>query len=227
MKAIFIDVDNTILDFDEYTKYILEKGFSDFSLGKFEPYMLDAFHEVNNQLWRQIEKGEISMPELQKIRFQRFFDKLGINFDGITFEKYYKINLNESAIPVNHAYEMLEYLSKKYILCVASNGPYNQQLNRLRIAKMDKYFKYFFVSEKLGHSKPSKEFFAEAFKELNKNQEILPNKTWIIGDSLTSDMAGGKNFGLKTCFYNKKNIDVSEINVDLVINDLIDTLISL
>ncbi len=226
MKAIFIDVDNTLLDFDEYTKYILEKGFSDFSLGKFEPYMLDVFHEVNNQLWLQIEEGKINMAELQKVRFQRFFDRLGINFDGVTFEKYYKINLNENAIPVNGAYEMLEYLSKKYILCVASNGPYNQQMHRLQIANMDKYFKYFFISEKFGHSKPSKEFFSLAFKELNKDQEILPEETWIIGDSLTSDMAGGRNFGMKTCFFNKKNIDVIERKLDLIINDLRDILVS-
>lgn len=224
MKAIFIDVDNTLLDFDEYTKYILEKGFSDFSLGKFDLSMLDIFHEVNNQLWRQIEKGEISMPELQKVRFQRFFDKLGIEFDGVKFGKYYKDNLFESAIVVPHAYEMLEYLSKKYILCVASNGPYEQQLHRLKIANMDKCFKYFFISEKLGHSKPSKEFFSGAFKELNEEQQILPEETCIIGDSLTSDMAGGRDFGMKTCFYNKKSIDTDNIKVDLVIDDLIETL---
>ena len=224
MKAIFIDVDNTLLDFDLYTKNTLIEGFKHFSLPEFQDEMLETFHKVNNAIWHELELGNITLADLQKKRFQIYFDALNIKFDGIIFEKYYRENLFNSAIVIDGAYDMLEYLSKKYILCIASNGPYNQQINRLKLANMDKYFKYYFISEKIGCSKPSKEFFEESFKELNLKNDICPKETCIIGDSLSSDIKGGKNYNMKTCFFNKKGIDVKDIQSDYIIDNLIDTL---
>ncbi len=168
-----------------------------------------------------MERKEITLKELRETRFDIIFHKLGIDFDGKTFEKFYSDALYESAIPIENSIGMLEYLSKKYILATASNGPYFQQLHRLEIADMKKYFTFFFISEKLGYSKPSKEFFIEAFKEINlgKANEISPNETLIIGDSLTSDMAGGRNYGIKTCFFDKHKKGIKP-DVDFAINDL-------
>ena len=112
---------------------------------------------------------------------------------------------------------MLEYLSKKYILATASNGPYEQQMHRLSLAKMDRYFTYFFISEKIGVSKPSPLFFSKAFEEINANRS---KDACIIGDSLTSDMKGGLNVGMHTCFFNKKGIDNLPKEIDFVLSDL-------
>lgn len=222
MKLIFLDIDNTLLDFDEYTKQSLKSGFEYYALPEFQPYMLDIFHQVNDGLWRQIEEGTLTFDELRKIRFQKFFAALGVTFDGPAFEHYYRSRLHESAIPVKGAYEMLDYLSKKYILATASNGPYEQQMHRLSLAKMDHYFSYFFISEKIGYSKPSPLFFEKAFEEINEHRsdKILPKDTCIIGDSLTSDMQGGLNAGIRTCFFNKKgNVHVPS-KIDWVVSDL-------
>ena len=89
---------------------------------------------------------------------------------------------------------------------MASNGPGEQQVHRLEIAGMKKYFDYIFVSERIGASKPSKVFFERAFVELNAGRKeiILPEDTVMIGDSLTSDIAGGQAFGMEVCLFRRK-----------------------
>ena len=222
MKAIFIDIDNTLLSFSEYVKQTMKDGFSHFGLKPYEPYMYDIFNEENGKLWHAIEQGTIVFSELEKVRWNIIFSRLGIDFDGTVFEKYFRRVLYDSAIEMPHAHECLRYLSGKYILCAASNGPYEQQVHRLEVAGMKSLFDCIFISEKLGASKPSAEFFEKAFAVLNsgRNEPIMPFDAIIIGDSPTSDIDGGRNFGMKTCFYNVGNIDSGKIKADYVINDL-------
>lgn len=203
MKAVFIDIDNTLLSFDEYVRHTMKTGFEHFGLKPYEPYMYDVFHRENNALWRMIEQGKITFSQLEKTRWNNVFSALGIEFDGPTFERYFRKSLFDSAIPENGAYDLLYRLHKKYILCAASNGPYEQQFNRLQVADMTKYFSHVFISEKIGAQKPSKEFFDRAFAELNEGRKepVLPQDTMIIGDSLSSDIAGGRQYGMLTCYY--------------------------
>ena len=111
---------------------------------------------------------------------------------------------------------MLEYLKDKYTLCVASNGPYEQQLHRLEIGGIKSYFSHFFISEKIGVSKPAKEFFDYALEELKQD----PSTCMIIGDSLTSDMQGGLNSHMHTCFYQRKETEVPD-TIEHTITDLL------
>lgn len=205
MKVIFLDIDNTLLSFNEYVKQTMKTGFAEFGLKAYEPYMYDLFTEENNKLWRQIEDGTLTFQELEKIRWNKVFEAIGISFDGVVFEKYFREALHESAIPEEGAYELLEYLSQKYIVCAASNGPYEQQIHRLEIANMRKYFDYIFVSEQVGASKPATAFFDYAFREINQDREepIAPEECLMVGDSLTSDVEGGRRYGMNTCLYQK------------------------
>ncbi len=222
MKAVFIDIDNTLLSFDEYVKETMQTGFAHFGLKTYEPYMYSCFVEENNKLWRQIEKETLTFSELKKIRWNLIFQRLDIDFDGTVFESYFRRMLNESAIPEAGAYNLLRHLEGDYILCVASNGPYEQQMHRLELAQMKSFFQYFFISDQVGASKPSKSFFDYAFQKLNENrrESILPQETLMIGDSLTSDISGGMQYGMKTCYYRRnKDIPVPE-TVDYVVDDL-------
>ena len=105
------------------------------------------------------------------------------------------------------SYEMLEYLSGKYRLFAASNGPHEQQVERLRKADMIKYFEEVFTSGKIGAEKPSSDFFAYCFE---KSGEIKPEESVMLGDSLTSDMKGGFGFGMKTIWLNLNGKEVPE-----------------
>lgn len=204
LKAILLDVDNTLLSFDEYVKQTMKQGFALFGIGTYEEGMFSVFNEINTGLWQSIEKGELDFEQLQQIRWNKIFAALGFSADGIAFETYFRECLFESAIPEKGAMELLEYLHGKYTLCVASNGPYLQQVNRLTISGMLPFFSHLFISEEIGFSKPSQQFFNTCLRRLNADteQDILPDEVMIIGDSLSSDMAGGIQFGLQTCFYN-------------------------
>lgn len=233
MKAIFIDIDNTLLDFDAYVRETMVSGFEHFGLKSFEPYMQDIFHTENDKLWQDIELGKLTIPELRKIRWQNVFRALDIDFDGPTFERYFVNALNDSSIPVNGAYELLEGLKDKAILCAASNGPYAQQVHRLKKADMFKYFSHCFISEDIGASKPAKKFYEESFRRLNDNVQtpVLPGEVLCIGDSLTSDMKGGIDYGMKTCYYrhnHKKNIPEQVVaKIDIVADSLTEALDSI
>lgn len=223
IKVIFIDIDNTLLSFDEYVKQSMKNGFEHFRLRKFENWMLDEFHSINLKLWRQIEDKEITFEELGQIRWNMVFEKLGIDFDGVVFEKYFRDCLTDSAIPVNGAYEMLDYLKDKYILFAASNGPYDQQTNRLRIGNMLDYFEAVYASEAVGASKPSVKFFDYAFRDLSERlgETVIPEEALIIGDSITADMVGGANYGLKTCWYNRHKAQLpKKVELDYTIEKL-------
>ena len=223
IKAILLDIDNTLLSFDEYVKDAMRTGFKEFNLCKYDESMFSVFTEINNKLWHSLEKGEIDLEGLKKVRWSMIFESLGISYDGVLFEKYFRSRLFESAIPVNGAMELLSYLHGKYILCAASNGPYNQQVNRLKICGMLPYFEHLFISEEIGYSKPSEKFFEACLNRLNASSvdRITPDEIMMIGDSLSSDMAGGIQFGTRTCFYNpNRKLIPCEINLNYHVTSL-------
>lgn len=205
IKVVFIDIDNTLLSFSGYVRESMKEGFARFGLKPYTEAMFPIFERINNSLWRQIEQGTLSYEELMEIRWNRIFKELEIDFDGKVFEEYFKEKLFYSAVLEPGAMELLQYLSQHYVLCIASNGPYEQQMNRLRIGKMQNYFSHFFVSSKIGAQKPGREFFDRCFKELRASEfpELSPEETMIIGDSISSDISGGSGYHMHTCLYQK------------------------
>lgn len=225
IKAVFIDIDDTLLDFDAYVKQTMREGFRHFGLKAYEPHMFTVFERINNALWDNIEKGTLDFAGLEKIRFNKVFEALGISFDGVTFEHYFRARIWDSAILIDGTKEMLSYLSQKYIICSASNGPYEQQLHRLDVGGIKQYFDAHFISEKVGVSKPENAFFERALAQLNRDkaEAIQPAECIIIGDSLRSDIAGGIGAGFQTVWYNRKRKEnTSGLCPDYEINKLID-----
>ncbi len=215
ITALFIDIDNTILDFGKCSRQSVTDGFRDFGLEYGEDVM-GVFHRVNDRLWLKIEDGTLTRKQLHEIRWKTVFRELGIDADGAAFEKRFVSNLHDSSEPVDGAYDFLEYLSKKYTLCAASNGPYEQQCHRLKKADMLKYFSHVFVSEDIGVSKPDIKFFVECQKRLGG---ISKENLMLIGDSPTADIKGGRDFGIKTCWFNIKGSE-EKVPCDCVINSL-------
>ncbi len=225
VKAVFIDVDNTLLNFEAYVQQAMEEGFAHYGLKKYESWMFDCFTTENDKLWIALERKELTLPELMDRRWNIIFDKLGIDFDGHVFEAYFRKEIWNSAIPEEGAMELLQSLHGRYILCAASNGPYEQQIHRLELGNMLSMFSFCFISEKLGVSKPAPEFFEKSFALLNADREekILPGQTMIVGDSTTSDMAGGMAYGMQTCLYlrGREHADPAKTEgVDFVVRKL-------
>jgi YjjG family noncanonical pyrimidine nucleotidase len=218
-KVILIDIDNTLLDFHLSVADTLERVFKQFEIG-FLPEYVPVFIEINDGLWRRIEKGELTREGLFKIRFDTVFKALKINRDGAPVETAFRRELFNSAIPVQGAKELLEYLSSKYDVYAASNAIYDQQVHRLKKAGLFSYIKDIFVSERIGFQKPTREFFDFCFNSIGsatKDQAVM------IGDSLTADIKGGNEYGITTIWFNHGNAqDNPDIKPDYKVDKLVD-----
>ena len=198
IRVLFLDIDNTLLDFDAGAAWGMEQCFRKAGL-EYRSEMFSVFTEENNKIWQRIERRELTMDDLFHVRWQAILAHLGLEADGVEMEKEFRRLLHLTAIPVEGAEELLEYLYKKdYCLCAASNGPYEQQINRLKSADMLKYFTHCFVSEKVGADKPGRQFFDGCMKEFT---DVLPSECMMIGDSLTADIEGGQAYGMSTCWF--------------------------
>ena len=223
IKVVLIDIDNTLLSFTGYVMEAMREGFSLFGLKPYAEDMFPVFERINNSLWRQLEQGTLTFEELIKRRWDLVFKELEIDFDGTVFEEYFQKKLFHSAVPEDGAEDLLKYLSRKYTLCVASNGPYEQQMNRLRAGGMSDYFNYFFISSQIGAQKPSRQFFDCCFSILRETEfpELTPEEAIIIGDSVSSDISGGINYGMHTCLYQKNMMsEQSKSKADHVVSSL-------
>lgn len=198
---ILIDIDNTILDFDECARQGIIEGFKDINM----PYTEDIFLEflkVNKMLWEQFESKIITNARLHEIRFNTIFSNLNLDIDGHAFEAAFRERLHVSHIPVNGAEDMLKYLFSKYYLSVASNGTLFQQTERVRLAGFTKYFSHLFVSSEVGFQKPDVRFFDKVLDTLKIDKDNIV----FIGDSLSADIQGGINAGIDTIWFNPKKI---------------------
>ena len=217
MKTILLDIDDTILDFHECAKATILRASEDFGV-TFTDEMLDFYMEQNAFLWGQYEKGIITREDIFRTRFPMLFKEYGYDVDGLEFENAFQKYFKTQYKFVNGAVEIVEYLSKKYDLYVASNSLLATQVSRLTSAGLYHHFKDLFVSDAIGHQKPTKEFFEGCFCKIpNFNRE----ETIIIGDSLSSDIKGGCNVEIKTCWFNpKKQENTTEYKADYEITSL-------
>lgn len=196
--SVFIDLDNTILDFNKAEHNSLTRTLLDINIQPTDE-MMRLYSKLNIMQWEQLERGEITREDILERRFVPFFEALGIDADSTEAEKIYEEYLCQSSYMIDGALELLEALYKDYDLYVASNGIGFVQERRLNGAGIKNYFKHIFISEDLDFNKPDKRFFLRCFEIV---PEISPERCIIVGDSLTSDILGGINAGIKTVWFN-------------------------
>ena len=217
-KIILIDVDGTLLDFMSCAETAIRMGFDEIGIACED--FADTYHEINDGLWRALERGEITREELYDRRFELVFEALGLDADGRAFERIFRRNLALTGDKIDGAEDLLEYLSAKYDVYVASNAPQAQQVNRMEIAGLLPYVKDVFTSERLGAQKPTKEFFDRCLSCIDG---ATRENTVMIGDSLTADVKGGVEAGITTVWYNfKKEAIPTDFAGDYVVSQLTD-----
>lgn len=213
ITTVLIDVDDTLLDFHEGARDAMRRGF-DFVGLSYSDDKFDTFSKINDELWRKIETKEITREELYRVRWALVFEALGIDYEGVVFEEIFLKMLQTSSVPVPYAIELMQYLSRKYTVCVASNAPHDQQILRMENVGLMPYIDHVFTSERFGHEKPSTKFFDECFRVLSgvKKDEVI-----IIGDSVTADVKGGMDYGIKACWFNYRNKSSKGITPDYTV----------
>lgn len=218
-KALFFDVDDTLLNFKLCSQAALSKALDCFNIPH-DQCIFDLFYEIDNNLWNKQKQGLISVQNVLDCRFNELFTRLRIDVDSNKFKIIFQENLSGEYILEPGAYDIIRYLSAKYKLYVASNGIFTMQQSRLKQANLFPSFSDLFVSDDIGYEKPDIHFFEECLKRSRlKNEDVL-----FIGDSLEADMFGAHNSGIATCWYNPNN---KLHNRDLKIGYIIESLYQL
>lgn len=198
LEYLFLDLDDTILDFHKAEQLAIAKTFRTFGLEPTDA-VLDRYHIINRQHWEKLERGELTREQVLVGRFAVLFSERGISADPEAVARNYEHNLSVGHYFLPGAEEAVRSLSRKYRLYLASNGTASVQEGRLTSAGLYPYFAQVFISQKLGYNKPAKPFFDACFARI---PGFDPRKAIMVGDSLTSDILGGKNAGLRTCWVN-------------------------
>ena len=196
MEFLFLDLDDTILDFHKAERLAISRTFRSFGLEPTEQ-VLERYHVINRQHWERLERGELTRDQVLTGRFQMLFEELGIPAQPQAIAKGYEHNLGLGHYFLPGAKEALDTLRGKYRLFLASNGTASVQHSRLTSAGLYPYFEEVFVSQALGANKPSRAFFDACAARIPGYD---PRKALMVGDSLTSDILGGINAGMKTCW---------------------------
>lgn len=198
IEFLFLDLDDTILDFHKAERLAIAKTFRSFGLEPTDA-VLDRYHVINRQHWERLERGEITRQQVLTGRFQVLFAEMGIPAEAEAVAKSYEHNLGIGHYFLPGAKEALDAILGKYRLFLASNGTASVQHSRLTSAGLYPYFEQVFVSQDLGANKPSKEFFDACAARIPGYRR---ENALMVGDSLSSDILGGKNAGMKTCWVN-------------------------
>lgn len=198
-KTLLFDVDNTLLDFDaneaeSFHSMILDLG------EVYTEELYQTYKSLNAELWKKIERKEISLEEVLNTRFARLMRCWGREVDGVQWEKVYRRYLNRGIQQIPFVHEVLTKLKESCRLYVITNGMEETQVFRMGKSGLAAYFQDFFISEKIGANKPSKEYFDYVKAHI---PEFDAASTLVIGDSLTSDIKGGHDAGIDTCWFTR------------------------
>lgn len=201
-KYLLWDIDGTILDFEVAEQTSIRSLFDKFNLGKCSEEMLKHYSKINKQYWQALERGEMTKDKILVERFAEFFSKEGLDSGIATeFNKEYQLALGDTIVFHDDAIDIIENQKKTCKIVIVTNGTAIAQKKKLEQSGLDNMVDHIFISEIVGFEKPSIKFFEKVFSEVGITDL---SQALIIGDSLTSDMQGGYNIGIDTCWYNPK-----------------------
>ena len=202
-KAIFLDIDDTIFNFERCSQNALRHT----CLALEVPYNQQAYMEfrrIDDTLWKEQKSGHISVEDVLRIRAERFMAFLGCPSLSLVYREHFAECLSEEVDLEPFAQESIKKLSSFVKLYAASNGSLTMQEARLKKVGLLSCFTELYVSDDIGFEKPDIRFFAEALKRSGWQKE----DALMVGDSLSSDVEGANRFGMDCCWYNPKRKNV-------------------
>ena len=195
---IVFDADGTLFDYDRAERSALARTCGQHGL-EFNSEVHRLFGEINKPLWVKLEQGEISSQRLRVQRFEVLAEALEVELSASDFSDDYLLNLGAECVLLPGADEVVEDLSRDHGLALATNGIAEVQRSRFSASSIKPHFSALVISEEVGFAKPDSGFFSELFSQMGDpdKAEVL-----MVGDSLSSDIAGGSGFGIDTCWFN-------------------------
>lgn len=219
INTILWDVDGTLLDFIAAEKAAIKTLFKEFNLGECSDEMIRRYSEINKSYWQRLERGEITKPEVLVGRFKEFFKSEDIDTSvAEEFNARYQLRLGDTIVYHDDSLEIIKSLRGRIRQYVVSNGTVEAQSKKLRLSGLGELMDGIFLSEHIGVEKPNVKFFNKVFEEIEPADK---SSIMIVGDSLTSDIRGGNNAGIVTCWYNPQGDKAADkYRIDYEISDL-------
>jgi 2-haloacid dehalogenase len=225
LKALLWDIDGTLLNFLEAEKCAIRACFAKFAIGTCTDEMIARYSAINRRYWEALERGEITKQEVLVGRYREFFAGEGIDPQlAEAFNEEYQIRLGDTCVFCDHGDALVKALRGNVKQYAVTNGTARAQERKLKNSGLDVLFDGVFISDKIGYEKPSSGFFDAVFAVLDDTfgkDGYRKDQILIIGDSLTSDIRGGNNAGIRTCWYNPSHKENDQgVTVDFEIANL-------
>lgn len=195
---MLFDADGTLLDFHRSEREAVKEALAMSGIDA-DGEMIKKYSEINDRLWKMLERKEIERSVLLYRRFELFCEYYGYSANAKKIAVDYMQILSTKGYMLDGAEALLQSLQGKVRMYIVTNGMEFIQRERYARTGMDKYFNGLFISEAIGFNKPDVRYFDYVADHI---EGFDPSRTLIVGDSLTSDIKGGLNFGIDSCWYN-------------------------
>ncbi|MBI5839512.1 MAG: noncanonical pyrimidine nucleotidase, YjjG family [Chloroflexi bacterium] len=192
------DADGTLFDYNLAETTALKNTFTSLGL-PFADAHLGVYQKINHGLWQALERHEVTPDVLQVRRFELVLEALQLTGSPEKMSATYVEQLGLCTDLIDGAYEVLKTLHRKFRLAVVTNGLRSVQHSRLARSTIRDFITELIISEEIGAAKPQRAFFDIAFSRLGNPPK---SNALIIGDSLSSDIKGGVDYGIDTCWFN-------------------------
>lgn len=197
-RYLLFDADGTLFDFDSAEKEALSATLAAFGV-PVDDIAYQIYRRINSGFWRQLERAQITVEQMQQRRFSDLLSELHLSGDGRALNDYYVRALGRCGHLYPGALKLCHTLSKTHTLAIVTNGVSITQRGRFAASGLAPYISGLFISQEMKVFKPDPAYFYQVMSALG---ETDPSRYLVIGDSLSSDMAGGRAAGLDTCWYN-------------------------
>lgn len=200
--TLLFDLDHTLLDSDAsevaaYVHTMTSLGFDD------HDRHFDRYVTINREMWQMVEAGTMRPDDVRFRRFEQFTRELGIDADPVAMAEAFVWGLGAHGELYEGARDLLDALAGTVRMAMVTNGLSEVQRARIERLDLDRYFDAVVISSEVGVTKPRREIFDLTFERLGE-----PDRTaaLMIGDSLSSDIRGGRDYGIATCWYNPRGL---------------------
>jgi 2-haloacid dehalogenase len=216
-QLIIFDADDTLFNFKLCEKAAMENTFKELGI-HYNLETIKVYSKINDDLWKKHEKNQMTQEEVRIERFVQLNEYLKSNINPQKFNEVYTHHLAKTGIEFTESFDVLKKLHENgYKICILTNGVNEVQRSRLSRCSFKEYIDFIVVSSQAGSNKPNKEIFEYMEKVTGFSDK---SKMLIVGDSLTSDIKGGINYGIDTCWINRSNKSAFDIKARYEIHNL-------
>lgn len=214
--VILIDLDDTLFDFTGSTRLSLLALFETIKLPQ-PAQALSDFFRINDRLWQSFERGELPKHAIYAERFRLLLAQHGRSDDPVAMNAAYRAGLLTHMLLLPDARALLARLAPVCELYAVTNGETALQKKRMDLSRLEPFFSGIFISEEMNCRKPEATFFDQVFAQIGPEKR---SRAIIFGDSLSSDMQGGRNACIATCLFGPR--EKADARCDYVAEQLLD-----